>query len=191
MAKVANEEWWSFLDDSVSKFTIQDNNQFQMLNRAYQLYQEFQLGPELKNIQALCLNVNSQEKNLKQNQKVVLFSKFQEELEFILEDLGVNFQSEVEVADGLAIVDFVVYEKERMKLVIEVDGPSHFFRNLPRRPLRKTKIRNWILEGRQLDVLSISITGWRKMKQEGVTKRQFVQNQLLARGISIPFERLR
>eukprot|EP01025_Chloroclados_australasicus_P024659 TRINITY_DN24708_c2_g1_i2.p1 TRINITY_DN24708_c2_g1~~TRINITY_DN24708_c2_g1_i2.p1 ORF type:complete len:519 (-),score=34.02 TRINITY_DN24708_c2_g1_i2:18-1397(-) len=167
MAKIQKQEWWSFLDKKLQQFClpnkVEDKSLPQLL-RAYRLYQEFNLGNQLQHTESLISRMQMQP-IIWQNavRKDSTFSQFQEELEFILEELGVQFEQEVEIADGLAVVDFVIKQDGKQKLIIEADGPSHFCQNVPKRPLRKTMIRDEMLKKRGWKVLAISLKGWMKM----------------------------
>ena len=81
-------------------------------------------------------------------------SSYQRSLEDCLRSLGLDFKSEADVS-GL-IVDVLLPPR---KLVIELDGPTHFARNAPHL-LGPTAFKHRILRALGFDVLSVTLEDW-------------------------------
>jgi hypothetical protein len=60
----------------------------------------------------------------------------------ILRSMGLPAQKETLTEDGAFSVDIMLQHPVWGRVGVEVDGPFHFFSNLPRVPHGKTRIRN-------------------------------------------------
>ena len=98
-------------------------------------------------------------------------SSYQRSLEHCLRSLGLAFEQEADVS-GL-IVDVLLSSR---KLVIEMDGPSHFARNAPLL-LGPTAFKHRILRAMNFEVLSISLDDWDNLK-DMKAQRRFLEKAL-------------
>lgn len=101
-------------------------------------------------------------------------SKLHEEVSQMLWSLGIVHSNEQITSDGLFCVDIALQDN---KVVIEVDGPSHFSVN-SHRPLGRTVARRCMLESQGLIVRSIPFYEWNSM--ETVDQQKTYLSRLLA-----------
>ena len=82
-------------------------------------------------------------------------SKTQSDVAAAVRLTGVRYEEETIV--GLCSVDLIIPE---LKVAIEVDGPTHFTRTIPKRPLGPTMMKQRHLERAGWVVFSVNSDDW-------------------------------
>jgi hypothetical protein len=80
--------------------------------------------------------------------------------------------------DGFFSIDIAFIRPDGTKVAVEVDGPTHFTINNPKRMNGSTVLRNRFLEARGWRVVSVPVEAWSRVPQGG--KKQYLLDLLNA-----------
>lgn len=108
-------------------------------------------------------------------------SSFQKEVFSVIKSnavLGDKARSEVPTDDGLFSLDILIDHPQWGKVAVEVDGPFHFFSNLPGTFHGKAKTRNKFLARRVDKLISLNLDTTWKVIDGTINKKKYV-SQLL------------
>lgn len=109
-------------------------------------------------------------------------SPYQKEVLAVVQSIeipGSKARSEVETEDGMFSMDIFIEKHPKWgRVAIEVDGPFHFFSNLPSIPHGKARLRNRFLTRRVDKLISINLDNEWKQIEDVARQKEFISKLL-------------
>lgn len=108
---------------------------------------------------------------------------FQRQVSLAASALLDDVVNEQVVSALLMRVDVLAQAPDGSAVVIEADGPSHCFRNLPREPTGRTLLRNALLRAAGYKLVVVRWQDWQLDATSPAAKLELLKRELLSEGV--------